>query len=323
LARGRVVDDRRAPGWFFYGVTRVSAAHRLTYRPTILLLLGGIFVAAPAVADIGVRDDTGVAVTLAAPARRVIALAPHAVELLYAAGAGARLVAAVEFSDYPDAARALPRVGDSAGLDLERIVALKPDLIVAWASGNPRRMIERLRALGIPVYLSEPRRLAGIASNIERLGILTGDAASARAYAARFTRQYRELATRYQGAVPVRVFYQVLDPAIVTVNGDHLISEVGRLCGGRNVFETLPKLDPVLDPEAVLHADPEAIIASGLEQSWARWRERWRAHNEMTAVRRGALYFIPADILHRQSPRILEGAKRLCADLDDARRSAR
>lgn len=286
--------------------------------------LCGTLVHAPsATSGVTVNDDSGATIILTSPARRIVALAPHAVELLYAAGAGERVIAAVDFSDYPEAARALPRVGGSAGLDLERIIVLKPDLVVAWASGNPRRIIERLRALDVPVFLTEPRRLADIASNIERLGILAGNARIAREHARRFTLEYRQLAARYSGSPPVRVFYQVLDPMIVTINGSHLISEVGRLCGGQNVFETLPKLDPVVSEEAVLQANPEAIVASGTPESWTRWRERWRGRPDLTAVRNGALYFIPADVLHRQGPRILEGAGRLCADLDNARALAR
>lgn len=292
---------------------RYRARHRLFW------VICGILFAPPLTADVTVRDDGGSVVTLPAPARRVVALAPHAVELLYAAGGGERLIAAVDFSDYPAAAKALPRVGGSAGLDLEHIIALKPDLVVAWASGNPRRVIERLRALGFKIFLSEPRRLADIASNIERLGTLTGTEARARESAAHFTRQYQELAARYAKAPLVRVFYQVLDPAIVTLNGDHLVSEVGRLCGGQNVFEKLPKLDPVVNEEAVLQANPEVIIASGTDESWKRWRERWRGRTELAAVRFNSLYFISADILHRQSPRVLEGAQRLCADFDEAR----
>lgn len=270
-------------------------------------------------ASVRVIDDVGHTVELAAPARRIVSLAPHATELLYAAGAGERVAAAVQYSDYPEAAKRLPRVGGGAGLDLERILAHRPDLVVGWASGNPARVIERLRALGLTVYLTEPRRMDDIATNLERLGVLAGTEPAAREAASRFRGEHAQLVARYAGRPPLRVFFQVLDPLVVTVNGEHLISEAGRACGGRNVFADLAKLDPVVSEEAVLAANPEVIVASGTEEAWREWEARWRSRRDLAATRRGALYFIPADLLHRQSPRILGGMRRLCEDLEDAR----
>lgn len=266
-----------------------------------------------------VEDDTGRTVVLPRPARRIVSLAPHATEMLFAVGAGARIVGTVAFSDYPSAARAIPRVGGSAGFDLERIVALQPDLIVGWASGNPPRTLARLRALGIAVYLTEPRHLGDVARDLERLGRLLGKEDLARERAKALRARAHQLARRYAGRPPVRVFYQILDPQLITVNGDHLISEVLRLCGGENVFADLPALAPVISEEAVLHADPEAILAGGTREGWRTWRAHWRTRTALTAVRRGALYFIPADLLHRLGPRVLEGAERVCRALDQAR----
>lgn len=286
----------------------------------VIALLVAFAAIAPALgAPLRVEDDVGRTVVLARPAQRIVSLAPHATEMLFAVGAGARVVATVAYSDYPPAARAIPRIGGSAGLDLERIVALQPDLVVAWASGSPARAIERLRDLGIPVYLTEPRRLGDVARNLERLGQLVGNEARARARADALRARTRSLAARYADRAPVRVFYQVLDPQLITVNGEHLISEVLRLCGGENVFAGLPALAPVVNIEAVLHADPEAILAGGTPKGWRTWRARWRERTALTAVRRGALYFIPADLLHRHGPRILEGAERVCRALDQAR----
>lgn len=273
----------------------------------------------PAGGAIEVTDDTGESIALSRPATRIVSLAPHATEMLFAVGAGSRIVGTVDFSDYPPPARTLPRVGGSSGLDLERIVAMRPDLIVGWASGSPARALERLRELGFPVYLTEPRQLADIARSLERLGRLTGNDAAARAQARRFRARYRALAARYQGRPRVRVFYQVLDPLLISVNGEHLISEVLRLCGGENVFSALPVLAPAISEESVLHADPEAILAGGTEDEWRAWRARWRERTALTAVRRDALYLIPADLLHRLGPRVIDGAERVCAALDDAR----
>lgn len=273
-------------------------------------------------AQIRVTDDVGIDVALPAPARRIVSLAPHVVELLFAAGAGARVVATVDYSDYPPEARAIPRIGGSGGLDLERIVALRPDLIVGWSSGNPRRTIERLRGFGFPIYLTEPRRLEDIARDLEHLGKLAGTEPVAHQTAERFTSRYHALKARYAKRRSLRVFYQVLDPSLITVNGRHLISEILRLCGGENIFAALPVVAPVVSEEAVLEADPDVIVAGGTEESWSEWRPRWRRHAAMTAVKRDALYYIPAEILHRHTPRVLDGAEKVCAALDDARRKA-
>lgn len=289
-------------------------------RISTALLAFLLLAPSPPVAAVEATDDAGNAIVLPAPARRIVSLAPHVAELLFAAGAGDRVVATVEYSDYPPAARAIPRIGGAGGLDLERIVALQPDLIVGWASGNPRHAIERLRSFGFPVYLTEPRRLEDIARHLEHLGRLAGTGAAARAAAERFTSRHRALAARYAARTPVRVFYQVLDPLLITVNGEHLISEVLRLCGGVNVFAGLPVLAPAVGEEAVLQADPAAILAGGTAEGWRPWQARWRGRSELAAVKHGALYFIPADLLHRHSPRVIDGAQQVCEALDDARR---
>lgn len=286
----------------------------------LLVLVGGTAYGGDV---ISVEDDVGNVITLSAPARRIVSLAPNTTELLFSAGAGDRLVATVQYSDYPPPARSLPRVGGSAGIDLEAVIALKPDLIVGWASGNPAQTIARLRELGFPVYLVQTHRLDDIARNVERLGRLAGSEKEARAASSRFIERYHRLAAHYANRPPVRVFYQVLDPELVTVNGAHLISQVLRLCGGVNVFAALPALAPVVSEEAVLRADPEAIVAGGGEKEWHIWRAHWRSRGGMSAVRRGALYLIPADLIHRDTLRVLDGAERVCRALDDARRRRR
>lgn len=271
-------------------------------------------------AAIRLKDDTGHAITLAAPARRIVSLAPNVTELLFSAGAGERIVGTVEYSDYPAAARAIPRVGGSSGINFESVVALKPDLIVSWAGGNSKRTIARLRNLGFPVFETRSRRLDDIAHDLLQLGRLAGTESVARAASKRFIERYHALAARYAGRPPLRVFYQVLDRQLITVNGEHLISQVLRLCGGVNVFAALPTLAPVVNEEAVLELDPEAIVAGGTDKDWSLWRKHWRERTTMTAVKRGALYLIPADLIHRNTPRVLDGADRICRALQDARR---
>jgi iron complex transport system substrate-binding protein len=270
-------------------------------------------------AEIAVRDDTGQIVRLAGPARRIVSLAPHVTENLFAAGAGAYVVGAVEYSDYPAAAKKLPRVGGYSRLDLEAIAALKPDLVVGWESGNAPAHLARLRALGLPVFLSQPRRIDDVAASIERLGELAGTSAAANEAAKAFRARQAELRARYATRPPVRTFYQIWVEPLMTVNGDHLISDVMRLCGGDNVFAGLGQLAPTVTVEAVLAADPEAIVASGMGEARPEWLDTWRRWPSLQAVARGNLFFIPPDLVQRHTPRILDGAERLCTHLETAR----
>lgn len=274
---------------------------------------------APAGAALRAVDDAGGVVTLAAPAKRIVSLAPHATELLFAAGAGARVVATVEFSDYPPPARALPRVGSSAGIDVERVVALLPDLVVGWRSGNPPAQLARLRELGLTVFVTEPRRLSRLPELIERLGVLAGTAPEAASAARQLRQRATRLEQRYATRSPVSVFYQLLDPALMTINGEHIITDVIRLCGGQNVFADLPVLAGRIDIEAVLARDPQVVIAGGDAALWREWRQRWLRWPQLQAVRQDRLVWMDPDLLHRAGPRMLDGAERLCAALDAAR----
>ena len=287
----------------------------------ILLSLVCVLISPDAPAEISVVDDTGKPVILAKPARRIISLAPHATELLYAAGAGSSIVGAVEYSDYPEDAKLIPRVGSGFGFDMEAIIALQPDLIIAWQSGNPSWQVARLSGLGLPVFVTEPRRLDDVAGLLERLGRLAGTEAVAAKVAGEFRRQRGWLQARYSGRPPVTVFYQVIDASLMTVNGQHLINDVIDLCGGRNVFSDLPSLTPRVDVESVLQKNPDVILASGHAPLWPTWREHWRAWPAFSAAARGNLFFIPPDLIHRHSPRILQGAEQVCAALEKARES--
>ncbi|NHL67108.1 cobalamin-binding protein [Burkholderia ambifaria] len=274
-------------------------------------------------ADVTARDDAGNTVTLPAPAQRVISLAPHATELVYAAGGGAKLVGTVTYSDYPPAAQAVPRVGDNKALDLERIAALKPDLIVVWRHGNAERQTDALRALHIPLFFSEPKHLDDVATSLRQLGTLLGTAPVADAAAASFSRDIAALRARYASRAPVTMFFQVWDRPLTTLNGAHLFNDVIALCGGRNVFAALKPLAPSVTDEAVLAANPEAIVttSAGATRSDAPLPSlaRWRAWPALMAVARNNLFAIDGDLLTRPSPRIAQGAAALCEDLDAAR----
>ncbi|MDR1999920.1 MAG: cobalamin-binding protein, partial [Zoogloeaceae bacterium] len=266
-----------------------------------------------------VKDDTGVTVRLAAPAQRIVSLAPNITEMLYAAGAGGHLVGAVEYSNYPAAAQKLPRIGGYARLDLEAIAALKPDLAAGWASGNSPAHIEKLRALGIPVYLAEPERIDDVAGNLERYGELAGVQNTAQAAATDFRHRLTELRQRYGDRPKVRTFYQIWQQPLMTIGGSQVISDVIHLCGGENIFGNLKALAPAVTIEAVLSADPEVIIASGMGEARPEWLADWRQWPALTAVKRDNLYFIPPDLIQRHTPRLAEGAAQLCADLESAR----
>lgn len=281
-----------------------------------LMALAGMCHAA---GGISVQDDAGQTVTLARPAERIVSLAPHATEMLFAAGAGDRVMGAVEHSDYPPQAQKLPRVGRYESLDLETIVALKPDLVMAWRSGNPPHQVNRLKELRLTVFLSEPRRLEDIPATLERLGILAGTERTANAAAAAFRTELARLHEHYGGRRPVSVFYEVWNRPLMTVSGEQIISQVITLCGGRNVFADLPTLAPQVDREAVLAADPEAIVGGGMGETRPEWLDEWRAWPQLRAVRRGNLFFVPPDLIQRPTPRILEGARLLCEQLDQAR----
>jgi iron complex transport system substrate-binding protein len=270
-------------------------------------------------AEISLRDDSGTIVRLAQPARRIVSLAPHVTETLFAAGAGDRLVGVVDYSDYPEAARRLPRVGSHARLDLEAILALKPDLAVGWASGNSAVHVAKLRLLGIPVYLAEPVRIDDIATNLERYGQLAGTPAAGRAAATDFRDRLKVLRDRHAARPVVRTFYEVWSQPLTTVGGGQIISDVIRLCGGENVFGRLKTLAPRVSVEAVLAADPEAIVASGMDAARPEWLEDWRRWASLAAVKRDNLFFVPPDIIQRPTPRLVEGAERLCAHLETAR----
>ncbi|HEX5476476.1 MAG TPA: cobalamin-binding protein [Burkholderiales bacterium] len=266
-----------------------------------------------------VRDDYGNLVSLARPAERIVSLAPHLTELLYDAGAGGRVVGAIQYSDYPPAARALPRVGSDAGIDLEAVLALHPDLVVAWPNAGSARSIDRLEALGIPVFRSEPRELDDIARTLERLGALAGTPQAAARAAASFRARVRRLRERYSERPAVRVFYEVWNRPLQTVNGRHVISKVMRLCGGVNVFADLPSIAPLIDREAVLRANPQVIVASGLGAQRPGWLDDWKVFPGLAAAARGQLYFIPADLIQRHTRRLLDGAERLCRILEEVR----
>jgi iron complex transport system substrate-binding protein len=275
------------------------------------LALALLLVPALASAAFEVVDDSGAVLRLEHPARRIVSLAPHLTELAFAAGAGANLVGVVRDSDYPPEARAIAQVGDAAGADYERILGLRPDLVLAWGSGNRRVVVERLRALGFPVLVLEPRRLADIARHLRLIGAAAGTPRRAEEAAAAFERRVEALRAAHRGAVPVSVMFELWHRPVMTVNGKHLISDVLGLCGGHNVFADLPRLAGEVSMEQVLARDPEVIVVG----SEAAGVEDWKGFAGLRAVAGGHVYAVSADLITRQTPRTLDAVEAICAAL--------
>jgi iron complex transport system substrate-binding protein len=282
------------------------------------LLAALSLVAVDARAVVAAIDASGTNIELAAPAKRVVSLAPHATELLFAAGAGDRVVGVLAPADWPPEAAKLPRVGDANAVNLEGILALRPDLIVTWPYLAPAQ-IERLRAMGVPVYLSNPGTPLAIAEDIERLGTLTGHADSAARAAANFRARLAAARDRAAGAATVRVFYEIWNRPLYTIGGAHLITAAIDMCGGENVFAALPLPAPQVSVEAVLAAAPEAIVAGTDDAVRPAWLDEWLAWRDLPAVARRNLFVVDANLLHRSGPRFAEGVEQICKVLAAAR----
>jgi iron complex transport system substrate-binding protein len=278
--------------------------------------------AASALARVSALDSEGRRIELERPAQRIVSLAPHATEQLFAAGAGAKLVAVSEYSDYPEEAKRLPQVASSAGVNLEALLALKPDLVVAWRLEATAASLARLEALGLPVFYSEPRRLAQIPDSIEALGELAGTADAARKLAASLRKQLNRVTAEYGGKRAVSVFYQIAERPLMTLGGRHFVSDAIELCGGRNIFADSALMAPQVNIEAVLAADPEVILTARPDASDRSWQAFWRAFPGMRAVRSDNLYALPMNEMHRHGPRAIGATALLCRHLDEARLKA-
>lgn len=296
----------------------MSASRRLAIWRE--LLLGILLVTAlPVRAEISVTDDLGRKVALEQPARRIVALAPHLVENLYSVGAGEWLVGAVEYCDYPEAAKKIPRVGAISAYSLEVIIALKPDLVVLWHSGLGGKMLPKLLALGLTVYANDPKTLADIPRALSDFGVLTGVPEQGEKAAADYTARLRQLRQDYSEQQRLSVLYQVWNQPLQTLNDEHIISDIIRLCGGTNAFGDAATIAPIISIEAVITRNPDLIIASGIGEEKPAWLDDWKKYPGLTAVKNADIYVVPPDIIQRHSVRILDGAQRICAALSSAR----
>lgn len=268
-------------------------------------------------AAVTVKDDAGNTVTVQKPAMRVISLAPHITELLFAAGGGSHVVGVVSYSDFPEEAKKIQQVGSNRELDLERIIALKPDLVVVWRHGSSERQIDVVKQLGVPMFHSEPQKLEDIADNVAKLGRLMGTDAVAGPAAADLRKRIGDLRRRYANRPVVRTFYQVWDKPLYTLNGKQIVSDALRLCGGENVFAKLNVTAPVVSIEGVLQENPEAIFATA-EKNYGGVN-LWKPYPNLAAVRNDNLFTIDGNLVNRAGPRMIAGAEQLCEKLEIAR----
>ena len=274
-----------------------------------------LIVISSAYSEVTVKDDSANSITLVTPAKRVVSLAPHITELLFAAGAGHTVVGVSSWSDYPPEAKKLPVVAEGNRLDLERIIDLKPDLVIAWKSGSNTHQIKRLKSLGLTIFESEPRHFADIASSVERFAKLTGSGDGTVAAKA-FREQLEQLKHRYSGKKTLRIFYQIWPSPLMTLNDQHLVADIFTLCGATNIFGQLPSLSPSISTEAVVKANPDAII---IVDASSATLDRWRSLRMLKATQKNNLFTVSGTLTNRAGPRIVEGAAQLCEHIDVAR----
>ncbi|MDF2153333.1 vitamin B12 ABC transporter substrate-binding protein BtuF [Vibrio sp. CAU 1672] len=251
------------------------------------------------------------------PVQRVISLAPHATEIAFAAGLGEQLIAVSEMSDYPDQAKTLERVANYQGIKLERIIALQPDLIIAWPAGNPAKELEKLKQFGLPIYESSTDSLEDIARNIEQLSRYSATPEVGQQAADKFRAQLKALQSKYRTQDKVRYFYQLSDDPIITVAGGNWPSEVFSFCGGENIFARASAPYPQVSIEQVVIRQPEVLFtsphATQEDNLWSNW------HHELPAVKKGQVWSLNADWINRPTPRTINALTEVCEHFDSVR----
>lgn len=266
-----------------------------------------------------VTDFKGNRLVLEKPAKRLISLAPHITENIYSAGAGDLIVGVIEYSDYPIQAKALPTVGSAFGISIEQILALKPDLVIAWDSGNSQKTLDTLATFNIPIYYDDPKTLEDVAKSVNDIGLLTGRYEQSLSVTNAFIEGINHLEQTYASRAPVSVFYQIWNDPLMTLSGQHIVSDVMATCGGQNVFADLKLIAPQINIESVLLRNPDTIITSGEGNQLPAELRQWQQWQNLTAVKNNHLFLMPPDILQRKSLRLLDAANILCQFLDKVR----
>ncbi len=295
----------------------VKAQARLPYLVAWLFI--GVLPAS-GYSEITVTDDFDRQVTVPGPARKIISLAPHNTENLFSAGAGENIRGVVEYSDYPPRARDIQSVGSYIQFNLEVILSLDPDLIVAWQNGNNRESLERLESLGFTVYYSEPRTFDAILENIVELATLAGTTGKMEPSVQHISAELDGLEKKYSNRSRIDVFYQVWTDPLMTLNGDHFISRVLDLCGADNLFAELPIIAPRVSIESVIDANPDVIVTGmvdGIKPDMSIW-DQWQT---IKAVRDSSYIFVDSDVMHRHTLRMLRGIRGFCESIDQIRKN--
>ena len=262
-------------------------------------------------ADITVVDDSGTTLVLAEPARKIVSLSPHLTELLFSLGVGDRIEATVDFSDYPEAALNIPRLGNAFSVSVEAVIEQSPDLIVAWMTGGNHRTFEQLRALGYPVFVNEASSLVGIAVAVQQLGILVGKPDRGLELAESFRVDLERLRQSSSGEGSPKVFFQISDAQLYTVNSQHLIGQAIEVCGAENIFSDVEFFVPMVSYESVVERNPDVLVVSSPYPGYkSAWDDRWNDLGWSGRVRT-----IDASLITRPSLRMLEGIKMLCETL--------
>ena len=285
-----------------------------------LFFLFALTVPATGMGAITLPQANGDTLTLPRPAERIITLAPNLAELLFAAGAGDKLKAVVEYSNFPAQVADIPRVGNAFRIDLERIISLKPDLVIAWRSGNPQTALQKLQELGITVLQVEILRPEAIADAVETLARAAGTVDTGMEVAADLRRKLANLRRDNRNKPVVDYFFQVAARPLYTVNGRHIISRGLEICGGRNVFADLPALAPQINLESVVLADPAVMIATDKEEGGPAL-QIWQDWPRLQAVINDSMLYLPADEISQATPRFLDSIGLACIYLDKVRQS--
>ena len=286
-------------------------------RGSLAAALLAFAITGPAGAEVSVTDGLGRPVRLAAPARRILTLAPSITEAAFAVDAGSRVVGVSAYSDHPPEASKLPVVSSSAGIDLEAVARLAPDLVIAWRDSFRVESIARLEALGARVYVDASRTLADVPRLLRDVATLAGTQSgpAVRAYETRLEAIRKAAA----GRAPVRVFLDISFRPLMTVGGRHFMTEALALCGAQNVFADLAEPAPLVSWEELFARRPQAILAAGPPAGEAAFRQAWASQPGLEAVRGGKLAYVPSSALGRPSPRVVEGIEALCVAVDRVR----
>ena len=299
------------------GRTARQTAGRFSF---VLPVFFGLITAQTTFASIILPQANGENLTLATPAERIITLAPNLAELVFAAGAGERLKAVVEYSNFPAQVTQIPRIGDAFRIDLERIIELEPDLVIAWKSGNSQSALQKLEQLGITVWQIEITRLEEIADAVDNISRAAGTETRGQEFARQLRSRLVNLQRQNADKAPVDYFFQIVPRPLYTINGHHIISLGLEVCGGHNIFSDLPALAPQISRESVILANPQAMIApevSGEPAALGAWQD-WP---QLQAVQNKHLLYLPADEISQATPRLLDSIDLACKLLDQVRTS--